>query len=473
MILSWLLPGHRAWLVFASTSALVLWLGASPSSFALEVPQAEPGQRWAFRGTVSPVADDNRLGEPAKAFDLSIIVADHTAPAQRQLWFLTENGQGGWPWIERSGRWQADAAGQFPSAGGPALLCDRGETSTVVPLPPIWLVTPGAMAVGSKFHFFDRDWEVVGQVEIEGRATWECAAHDPLGLDGRLWLDQQTPLVLRFTQRVFQGQGEEFELACSLVSRGQLNATELADAEGQFAAVDELRHAIDRTPRSRQREFTPRQLATLAERVPLLLARHPRGPLVELLRAAVSDVTRQTELAAELARQTAEFEGRAIEMFQAERLADTPVDLSHLRGKVTVLHFWDYRDEPLSEPYGQVGYLEFLYGRRQPQGVQVWGVAVNGSLGEPDQRRAAVRSVAKLKTFMNLSYPILLDPGPLVAQFGDPRPAGGALPLFVVIGPDLKIVHYRVGCYPVDANAGLVELDAAVGRAVLSSAAAP
>ena len=25
-----------------------------------------------------------------------------------------------------------------------------------------------------------------------------------------------------------------------------------------------------------------------------------------------------------------------------------------------VLHFWDYRDKPLRQPYGQVGYLDFL-----------------------------------------------------------------------------------------------------------------
>ncbi|TWW09775.1 hypothetical protein E3A20_10930, partial [Planctomyces bekefii] len=35
-----------------------------------------------------------------------------------------------------------------------------------------------------------------------------------------------------------------------------------------------------------------------------------------------------------------------------------------LKGKTVILHFWDYKDSPLSEPYGQTGYLEFLNNRR-------------------------------------------------------------------------------------------------------------
>ena len=61
--------------------------------------------------------------------------------------------------------------------------------------------------------------------------------------------------------------------------------------------------------------------------------------------------------------------------------------------------------------------------------------------------------------FMNLSYPVLLDDGVVLKQFGDPRLVGSQLPLFVVIGPDSKIEHYFVGCYEVDRDAGLRVLD--------------
>lgn len=79
-----------------------------------------------------------------------------------------------------------------------------------------------------------------------------------------------------------------------------------------------------------------------------------------------------------------------------------------------MLHFWDYRDEPLKEPYGQVGYLEFLYDKHKGKGLRLFGVAVDGRFQQPEGARGAVVAVRKLKNFMNLSYPILFDGGDLV-----------------------------------------------------------
>ena len=67
---------------------------------------------------------------------------------------------------------------------------------------------------------------------------------------------------------------------------------------------------------------------------------------------------------------------------------------------------------------------------------------------------------------MNLSYPVLLDSGSLIKQFGDPRLVGASLPLFVVIGPDRKILHYHVGHYDVHQDQGLKELDHVVIEAL-------
>lgn len=67
---------------------------------------------------------------------------------------------------------------------------------------------------------------------------------------------------------------------------------------------------------------------------------------------------------------------------------------------------------------------------------------------------------------MNLSYPLVLDSGVLLKQFGDPRPLGASLPLFVVVGPQGKILHYHVGTYEVHQDQGLKELDQVIGRAL-------
>jgi len=129
---------------------------------------------------------------------------------------------------------------------------------------------------------------------------------------------------------------------------------------------------------------------------------------------------------------------------------------------VTVLHFWTYSDTPLKQPYGQVGYLDFLYGKRKAEGVKIFGVAVDAQFGEPAKRDAATRSVRRLVNFMNLTYPVLLDNEDLLKAFGDPRRLGAELPLFVVIGADGKIVHYKAGHYEVDRLEGLKELNEVV-----------
>jgi hypothetical protein len=98
--------------------------------------------------------------------------------------------------------------------------------------------------------------------------------------------------------------------------------------------------------------------------------------------------------------------------------------------------------------------------------VKVYGVAVDGRLADPAERGQALRGIRKLKAFMNLSYPILLDSGGLIRNFGDPRPAGAELPLFIVIGPDGRIAHYHAGTYTVDRNEGLRELSTAVTKAL-------
>jgi hypothetical protein len=98
--------------------------------------------------------------------------------------------------------------------------------------------------------------------------------------------------------------------------------------------------------------------------------------------------------------------------------------------------------------------------------VRVYGVAVDARLRDEQERGAALRSIRKFGTFMNLGYPVLLDDGTLLKKLGDPRQLGAELPLFVLIGRDGKIVHYHVGNYEVDVNQGLKELDAAVGEAL-------
>ena len=130
-----------------------------------------------------------------------------------------------------------------------------------------------------------------------------------------------------------------------------------------------------------------------------------------------------------------------------------------LAGKTTILHFWEYRDKPLSEPYGQTGYLEFLFNRYRSKNVAVVGICCNPELLDPSTVRQAQRSARKTAEFMNLSYPIGGDDGSLLKTVGDPRDSRGLLPLWIVISPDGKVVHYHAGFYEIDAATGLKQLD--------------
>ena len=122
-----------------------------------------------------------------------------------------------------------------------------------------------------------------------------------------------------------------------------------------------------------------------------------------------------------LAKLSSKHVGQSVDKFTLESLGSEELCDADLRGKVTVLHFWDYRDDPLKEPYGQVGYLEFLHNRRRADGLKVYGVVVDGRLQQERTRQGGPGQRGKLKTFMNLTYPILLDDGKVLKQFDDPR----------------------------------------------------
>jgi peroxiredoxin len=150
---------------------------------------------------------------------------------------------------------------------------------------------------------------------------------------------------------------------------------------------------------------------------------------------------------------------KAAPSFRLNLVTSGTLESESLKGKVVILHFWKYSEKPLSEPYGQVGYLEFLSSRRKPQNVEVVGIATNPALRHNDSQHAGRRTARKLMEFMNLSYPVGYDDGGLLRELGDPRDSGGELPLWVVISSSGQVVHYHSGFYEVDQRLGLKELD--------------
>jgi hypothetical protein len=445
---------------------LMLSAALAPLVLAADAP-LDVGTQLVFRGSVTPADSDGNTS--GKSFDLTLWILSKSDTRAELFWLLDERGRGAFPWPSRFGRLAVDARWRS-AAEGPALLYDRGEGRSVVPVPLPFLLTDGPLAAGVRWSEDKLEFHVDRASEFSGRPVWKVSARNPFGPKRQLLVDQSGPLVPRQTEKVVMGRGQEYEMQLDLVGSEQLSSpawTAFVTAADKLTA---LAGKLNAPARSEEIALNGESLALLATELPALSQTVAATPLEGLVAEVQRDLKLQTGRADAVTQLTARFEGQMVEDFSAKGFGADALTRDGLAGKVTVLHFWDYRDEPLEEPYGQVGYLDYLYHRRQADGLRLYGVAVDGRLADEATRGTSERSVRRLKSFMNLSYPILLDSGPLVKQFGDPRLVGAGLPLFVVIGPEGKIVHYKVGNYEVDRDQGLKQLDEIVGKALAEQA---
>jgi hypothetical protein len=421
-----------------------------------------PGLQLHYRGTVAQVRRE-RDDQPAeKSFDLTWTVAEVDADGVDLLWIVDERGAGGFGWSDRAGKLTEKADGATVGAAGPAVLFDYGTGKHAVPLAPPKFALPESPAAGAKWERDDLEHEILRATTVNDRRTWEVQLSNNFGKQRTVWVEPESGVIVRYEARVFMNQGTEYRLAVELTGVSALDAD---DAKALAAAVGKLvnvKGKLKLAPRTTGDKLIAAQLQTLEKELPALEQIAGHGATARIVAAARRDFTLQSERTSALDRLVAEQTGKVVESFEAAGAGDVKFSSNQLRDYVTVLHFWDYRDTPLTEPYGQVGYLEFLYGRRKEQGLRVVGVAVDGRFKTPATAGAAASSVRRLKNFMNLTYPIVHDGGALAEQFGDPRRIGAELPLFVVVGKDGRIAHYKVGHYDVDREAGLKQLDATV-----------
>ena len=424
------------------------------------------GTQLNFRGGVEARTQESDM--PRKSFELTLWVLDQNDLGAELFWLVDERGRGEFPWPERFGRLRVDSYWRT-TAEGPAVLYDRGEGRSAVPITLPFLAAEKPLAAGMNIKDGKDgklDLVVDRPTKVADQPAWHVSVRDAFGPKRTLWVNQQGPVVLRMTENLTLGRGEPYQLQLEHLLTEKLDDTQLTALAKTIDRLTALRGKLNLAPRSHQIDWKAEQLTMLREQLPGVVEIATGTPLAGLVAAAQRDLALQSGRSDAVANLSARFEGRVIEDFSTKGLAGETFNKADLTGQVTVLHFWDYRDEPLKEPYGQVGYLDFMYHRRKAGGLQVYGVAVDGRLSEEKTRAAAERGVRKLKSFMNLSYPVLLDSGGLIKQFGDPRLVGASLPLFVVIGPDTKILHYHVGHYDVHQDQGLKQLDDVVAGAL-------
>jgi hypothetical protein len=437
----------------------LLLLALAP--LAAPEPTTAPGTELVYRGELGP--KDNDAGN-RKTFDLKLWIVAAGEQSAELLWLVEERGPGEMPWPSRFGRLSVERA-LGANSQGPAVLYDRGDgrTSVNIPLPFFKAREPLAadvtIADGALTSHVDK------ATKVGEKPAWRISQKDGFGPKRSLTVDQASPVVWSLKEKLTMGRGVEYELKLELVASGAQAGEHLTALVSAFNSLAALVAKLNVPPAAQDITWNDTQLATLREGLSGVSELAVATPLAGFVSAARRDLDVQTGRSDGVAELATKSVGRTVEPF-ALRGVSEGLSEEGLRGQVTILHFWDYRDEPLKEPYGQVGYLDFMYHRRKTAGLKVFGVAVDGRLADEKTRAASERSVRKLIGFMNLSYPVLYDAGSLIKQFGDPRVVGASLPLFIVVGRDGKILHYHAGTYAVHQDQGLRELDEVVSAAL-------
>ena len=407
-------------------------------------------EQASFSGSlVQPGEGD---GEILRRFE-----ADLLSTGDQHFFLVHDDVRAGCPWPDSFG------------LTGPSVTTDRVQPHLVYPfdgtvyligLPPLMVSLPADLEAGATWEQAGWQMTAVEPQTVENTPAWTLEARERRGRQQTLTVDAATGTLLRGEADVFMGQGDQFRLTIARTSTKSLAAdttTTLPELQSQLLT---LQAALKRRPDAHGNELSQRQVADVMSGIEQLTRLAKGTPLEELVRRIRVDGELQQKRLASAASRANELMDSQAPDFTLTLVGGGKLEAASIKGKTVVLHFWDYRDAPLSEPYGQTGYLEFLFNQKKKMNVEVVGVSTNPDLQIAENVGRGRRSARKLSEFMNLTYPIGHDDGTLLEKFGDPRDVKGQLPLWIVLNSEGKVVHYHAGFYEVDAAQGLKELEA-------------
>ena len=187
-----------------------------------------------FRGSFAPIKVEEGVSLD-KSFTVQLI-----RDGERTAWTLAESGRGGWPWPER-----------FGTDGSPALLYDRGDGFSTVPLPAFFADEPN-LANGSQWQQAGLTYRVVGEEKAKDTDAWQVLASDPYGPKRRLLVAKDDRRIIKIDDRVFVGQGTECKLQWELIEHKTLETDVAVAALRDFDALVALRSKLELSPRTRE-----------------------------------------------------------------------------------------------------------------------------------------------------------------------------------------------------------------------------
>jgi peroxiredoxin len=411
-------------------------------------------QHSTFSGSlIQPGEGDGEILRRFEA-DLYTIGSEH-------FFSVSDDLRAGCPWPDSFGLTGPAVPGDKVQ---PHLVYNYDGTIYLINLPPLVTALPAAIAPDTTWEHAGWQMTAVEEQTLDGVSVWIVDARERRGRQQTLTVEASSGITLRAEADVFMGQGDQFRLTLARASSKQLEpavGTQLSELKGQLLS---LQSALKRRPDSHGNELSQRQVDDVLAGIEQTTRLSKGTQLEDLVRRMRADAEQQQKRLASAASRANELMNSDSPAFVLDLVSGTKLNSASLKGKTVVLHFWDYRDAPLSEPYGQTGYLEFLFNQKKKMNVEVVGVSTNPDLQTAENIGRGRRSARKLSEFMNLTYPIGHDDGALLKSFGDPRDSKGQLPLWIVLAPDGKVAHYHAGFYEVDASQGLKELEAVLSE---------
>lgn len=424
-----------------------------------------------YSGTLSQVAR-NGAETPAKKFDVYCLIQKGDGGG-RKVAFLIDEGADGWAWPERYGVVQVDA-NHLPGTGRrPQLLQTHDGTPNPVPLPLPLFEGFARLKDGAEWNEGKFTYTVLPKKKkVQDYDCWQVEAATNFGRAQTLSIDTATGLLVAIDQKLFMGRGDQYALKMQLESVKPVEDAALSKLRTPLEVLLKLQQELKRGELETKPELSEQQLQAAAAVASKLEEHAAETPFSRLAAVIAKDVKSQSQRAGDVDSLAKKFLGEAAPPYELKTLGGAAVDGAERKDKVVVLHFYKYNGEPLQEPYGQVGYLDYVNNKRKKLGVQVYGVAVDERFGDAAQLPAASRPVRRFIETMNLGYPVTSDNGKLLQKFGDPRRVGAKLPLWVVIGADGKVIHYKAGLYEINPDEGLKQLDEVLIAAIRKARAA-
>lgn len=431
-------------------------LGAAPEGSL----SGHPGFELQYSGSLSAVPRQGNM-TLTKQFDAYVVV-QNSEGGRTAFYVVNEQGGGSWAWPERFGRLNFDSENRRLDGRPLHVLQEHDGSRVPVELPSPVFEFASKLKADATWTSGKFSYEVRKKETVNKKSCWRVEAKDNFGRRESLWIEEGGSLIVATQKRLFMGRGDEYELKLDLAASRPLTTKALDQLNPTMVSLLDLQASLKRQSGETKAELAEPQLKLVKDALPSLEKQADGTSLKTLTTSIARDASAQSQRADNIASIAKKLVGQEAAEFNLTTLTQTTVNNKSQAGRITVLHFWDYKDTPLEEPYGQVGYLDYIHNRRKQYNVDVIGVAVNEGFAKSETSSGALRSVRKLRDFMNLGYGITTDSGETLKRFGDPRSLGAKLPVWVVIDPDGKVAHYNVGLYAVNPDEGLKELDTAI-----------